>query len=184
MTLYQGILFLHFLGMLALFVGYGLEWTASAFLPQSTTGDQARQALRLYRLSLPLSGPGLLLLIFTGGYLASLGLGMKPAWISATFLGIVIALGIGFGLILPRIKAIRGSLPEGPAALPGEVLLRVRNPVFPTLVRARFGLALGIVYLMTAKTDSLPLAILIIFVAAALGALFAAPAWSKPAART
>ena len=69
--------------MAGLFIGYGLEWAASTLLRRSATGDQARAWLRIYRLSLPISGPGFLLLIFTGGYLASLTGVMKQGWISA-----------------------------------------------------------------------------------------------------
>jgi len=54
-------MFTHFLGMVGLFVGYGLEWAASSLLRRSTTSDQARAWLRIYKLSLPISGPGLLI---------------------------------------------------------------------------------------------------------------------------
>src|SRR5580704_4933191 len=100
MTTYAVALFLHFVGLIGLFVGYGLEWVASALLRRATTTEQARSWLRVYRFSLPISGPALLLLILSGGYLASLTDAMKQGWIPASFIGIFIALAIGFGLIL------------------------------------------------------------------------------------
>ena len=66
MNSYLIVLFLHFVGMAALFIGYGLEWTASTLLRGATTAGEARSWLRIYRASLPVSGPGLLLLILTG----------------------------------------------------------------------------------------------------------------------
>jgi hypothetical protein len=179
MTTYAAVLYLHFLGLIGLFVGYGLEWVASSLLRCAATTEQARSWLRVYRFSLPISGPGLLLLILSGGYLASQAGGMKQGWIIASWIGILIALIIGFGLILPRVKGIRGALPEGNAPLPSEALSRLQQPAFATLVRVRFFLALGIVYLMTAKTP-LHTSFLILLGAMVVGVVISAPSWSRP----
>src|SRR5271167_4911733 len=153
MNSYAIALFTHFLGLVGLFVGYGLEWSASSLLRRSTSSDQVRSWLRIYKLSLPISGPGLLVLILSGGYLASVTGGMKQGWISASLLAIVLALGIGFVLSLPRVKRIRAALPEANVPLPEAILRRVQDPVIVTLIRTRFVLALSILYLMTAKPD-------------------------------
>src|ERR1700682_553127 len=149
---YSTVLFFHFLGLIGLFIGYGMEWVTSALLRQASTADQARSWLRVYRVSLPVSGPALLLLIATGGYLAAQVGGMKLGWILATPVGIVIALGIGFRLGLPRVKGIRAALTVGHAALSTDALARLRDPLLATLIRVRFFLAIGIVYLMPAKS--------------------------------
>jgi hypothetical protein len=182
MTIYAVVLFLHFFGLICLFVGYGLEWIASSLLRRAATTEQARSWLRVYRFSLPISGPALLLLILSGGHLASMGVGMKQGWILASVLAIVVALFIGFVLILPRVRAIRGALPEGNAPLPAEALSRLQAPVFVTLVRVRFLLALGIVYLMTAKTP-LNTSLLILLGAMVVGVIASAPSWSRPTAK-
>ena len=65
-------IFLHLVGMVGLFMGYGLEWVASSLLRRSTNAEQVRAWLRIYRLSLPISGAGLLLLILSGVYFASI----------------------------------------------------------------------------------------------------------------
>ena len=182
MTPYSIALYFHFLGLIGLFVGYGLEWTASSLLRRSTSAEQARAWLRIYRFSLPISGPGLLVLIVSGGYLASVTGAMKQGWISASLLAIVVALGIGFVFILPRVRTIRAALPEGNVALPETALARVQDPMVVTLVRVRFVLALGIVYLMTAKPQSLATALFILLGAIVIGLLCAASAWtSRPA---
>src|SRR5882672_1058901 len=105
MTYYSLALFFHFVGLVMLFIGYGLEWIVSAFLRGAATTDQVRAWLRVYRTSLPVSGPGLLVLILSGGYLAQISGAMKNGWMSASMLAIVFALLIGFVLILPRMKA-------------------------------------------------------------------------------
>ncbi|HYA63858.1 MAG TPA: DUF2269 family protein [Candidatus Sulfotelmatobacter sp.] len=179
MTLYTIGLFLHFVGMVGLFVGYGLEWTASSLLRRAATSDQARAWLRIYKLSMPISGPGLLLLIISGGYLASVTGSMKQGWISAALLAIVFALGIGFVFILPRVRTIRAAIPEGTSPLSETALARVKDPMVATLVRVRFLLALGIVYLMTAKPQALSTGLFILLGAIVVGLLSAAGTWSS-----
>ena len=179
MTNFSLALFFHFLGLVMLFVGYGVEWIVSAFLRGAVTTDQVRSWLRVYRTSLPVSGPGLLVLILSGGYLAQVSGAMKNGWMSASMLAIVLALGIGFTLILPRVKAIRAALPEGSAALPANATALLRAPGLPTLIRVRAMLALGIVYLMTAKPDTFLSSLLVLGAAIVLGLLASAPTFPK-----
>lgn len=183
MNPYAIALFTHFVGLVALFVGYGLEWTASSLLRRAITADQARSWLRIYKLSLPVSGPGLLVLIISGGYMASLTGSMKQGWISASLLAIVLALGIGFVFLLPRMRTLRAALPEVSAALPAAVLVRAQDPMIVTLIRVRFLLALGIVYLMTAKPELLSTSLFILLGAIVIGLLCAASTWTtRPSA--
>jgi Predicted integral membrane protein (DUF2269) len=181
MNPYPIALFTHFLGLVGLFVGYGLEWVASSLLRLSTSSDQARSWLRIYKLSLPFSGPGLLILIVSGGYMASITGAWSQGWISASLLAIVVALAMGFALILPRIREIRTALPEGIAALSENVLARLQDPMILTLIRTRFALALGIIYLMTAKTEALSSSLFILLGAIVVGLLASLTAWfSRP----
>jgi hypothetical protein len=183
MNTHPMVLFFHLVGMVGLFIGYGLEWTASTLLQGVTTAGEARSWLRIYRGSLPVSGPGLLLLILTGGYLAGVEHLGSAGWVLGAWIGIAVALLVGFGLLLPRIKKLRAALPEGSAALGGEALRRVKDPVITTLIRARVGLALGIVYLMATKPADLATALIVLVVALGLGALSAAATWSLGTAK-
>lgn len=179
MTTYAIALFFHFVGMVGLFVGYGLEWTGSSLLCSAKTSDEARSALRLYRLSLPISGPGLLVLLLSGGYLAAVTGAMRQGWISGALLGIVFALGIGFVFILPRLRTIRAGIPQGSASLAEAALTRTNDPMIVTLVRIRFMVALGIVALMTSKPQLLSTALFVLLGAVVVGLLAAAGAWTK-----
>jgi heme/copper-type cytochrome/quinol oxidase subunit 3 len=179
MTAYAIALFFHFVGMVGLFVGYGLEWAGSSLLRKAKTSDDARSALGLYRLSLPISGPGLLVLIISGGYLAALTGGMRQGWISGALLGIVFALGLGFVFILPRIRTIRAAIPQGSAPLPQTALARTNDPMVVTLIRVRFMLALAIVALMTSKPQLLSTALFVLLGGIVIGMLAAAGAWAK-----
>lgn len=182
MSNYKLAMFFHFVGLVGLFVGYGLEWIVSALLRRATTTEQVRAWLRVYRTSLPISGPGLLVLILSGGYLASLSGAMKEGWLSASLLAIVLALAVGFMFILPRVRALRGALPEGGGALPAKAVELLHAPGLPTLIRARGLLALGIVYLMTVKPETFTTSLLVLGVAIVLGVLASAGTFSKPKA--
>jgi uncharacterized membrane protein SirB2 len=178
MTLYSNVLFVHIASALALFVGYGLEWTASALLRHASTTDQARAWLRVYRVSPPVTGVGLALLILSGGWLSAMTGGMNQGWLIASVAGIVVALVIGFALILPRLRAIRRALPEGDAPLTPEALLQLQSAALPTLIRVRAMLAVGIVYLMTAK-PALGASLIVLAVAMVVGVVLSVTAWSR-----
>ncbi|MGB7435355.1 MAG: DUF2269 family protein [Candidatus Acidiferrum sp.] len=178
MNPYAIALFIHFVGLVGLFVGYGLEWAASSLLRRSTVADQARAWLRVYKLSLPISGPGLLILIISGGYMASVTGSMKQGWISASLLAIVLALGLGFVFLLPRMRRLRAALPEANVDLPQVILARIQDPMIATLIRVRFLLAIGIVYLMTAKPEMLSTALFILLGFIVIGLLCAVSTWT------
>ena len=183
MTLYSNVLFVHIASALGLFLGYGLEWTVSALLRHASTTDQARAWLRVYRVSPPMTGVALALLILSGGWLSAMTGGMNQGWMIASVAGIVVALVIGFALILPRLRALRRALPEGDVALTPEALLQLQSGALATLVRVRVMLAVGIVYLMTAKPP-LGVSLIVLAVAMVLGVLFSVTAWSRGAAKS
>src|SRR5262252_5976788 len=103
MTVYTAVLYVHLLGAFAFFIGCGIEWTASALFRNAATTEQARSWLRVFKVSPPLYGIGLGMLLISGGYLASLSGAMKQGWIPATLLAIGVGLVLGFAFILPRM---------------------------------------------------------------------------------
>ena len=177
MTPYTVPVFIHLLGALALFVGYGIEWTASSLFRTASSTEQLRAWLRVFKVSPPLSGAGLLVLLLSGGYLASLSPGtMRQGWISATFVGIIVALALGFALILPRMRGIRSALPAGNEPLSAALHSRLADPILLTAIRVRVMLATGIVYLMAAKLSFMP-SLAVLAIATVLGLVLSIPAW-------
>ena len=163
--------------MVGLFMGYGLEWIASSLLHRSTNAEQVRAWLGIYRLSLPISGAGLLLLILSGVYFASIFESMKEGWMLSSLLATVIGFGIGFVFILRRVRMLRAVLPEGITPLSEAGRASVQDPVTLTLIRVRFLLTLGILYLMITKPD-LETSLFILFGAIVVGLISAATAWA------
>jgi hypothetical protein len=167
-------IFLHLVGMVGLFMGYGLEWVASSLLRRSTNAEQVRAWLRIYRLSLPISGVGLLLLILSGVYFASIFEAMKEGWLLSSLLAAVFAFGIGFVFILRMLRAV---LPEGNTPLSEDGRASVQDPVILTIIRVRFLLTLGILYLMITKPD-LATSLFVLLGAIVVGLISAATAWT------
>ena len=181
MTRFTIAIFLHLVGMVGLFISYGLEWVASSLLRRSTNAEQVRAWLRIYRVSLPISGSGLLLLILSGVYFASFTESWKEGWLLASLLAIVFAFGIGFVFILLRVRMLRAVLPEGNTPLSEAGRASVQDPVILTLIRVRFLLALGVLYVMIAKPD-LATSLFILLGAIVVGLISAATAWTaRPA---
>jgi len=106
---------------------------------------------------------------------------MKQGWLLTSLLAIVFAFGIGFVFILPRVRMLRAVLPEGNTPLSEAGRASVQDPVILTLIRVRFLLALGILYLMIAKPD-LTTSLFILLGAIVVGLISAATAWrARPA---
>ena len=181
MTIFSVVLFLHLLGAVSLFIAYGIEWTASSLFRNASTTEQARSWLRVFRVSPPLSGVGLGVVLLSGGYLASLSGAMKQGWIPATLIAIFVALVLGFALILPRMKRIRAELPSGNEPVSAQLRERLSDPVLLTAIRVRVMVVTGIVFLMAAKIPLVP-SLVALSIAIVLGLIFSVPAWSRAAA--
>jgi hypothetical protein len=181
-TVFSVVLFLHLLGAVSLFIAYGIEWTASSLFRNASGTEQVRSWLRVFRVSPPLSGIGLGVVLLSGGYLASLSGAMKQGWIPATLIAIFIALVLGFALILPRMKRIRAALPSGNDPVSAQLRERLSDPVLLTAIRVRVMVVTGIVYLMAAKISLVP-SFVALSIAMVLGLIFSIPTWSRtPAA--
>ena len=181
MTVYTVVLYAHLLGAVALFIGQGIEWTASSLFRGASSTEQVRAWLRVFKVSPPLSGMGILVLLLSGGYLAKLSGAMKQGWIPATLLAIGVALVLGFALILPRMGRIRKTLPSVNEPVSTELRSRLSDPLLLSAIRVRVLLAVGILYLMAAKMPFTP-SLVALLVALTVGLLLSAPVWRRPAA--
>jgi hypothetical protein len=179
MTVYTVVLYAHLLGAFALFIGQGIEWVASSLFRGAASTDQVRAWLRVFKVSPPLSGIGILVLLLSGGYLAQLSGAMKQGWIPATLLAIGVALVLGFAVILPRMNKIRKTLPSLNEPVKAELRSRLSDPVLLTAIRVRVLLAAGILYLMAAKMPLTP-SLVALLVALVVGLLLSIPIWRRP----
>jgi hypothetical protein len=179
MNVHIVVLYLHLLGALALFIGYGIEWTASSLFRNASSTEQVRAWLRVFKVSPPLTGAGLGILLLSGGHLAYLSGALKQGWIPATLLAIFVALVLGFALILPRMTQIRKLLPSLNEPIASELRARLSDPLLLSAIRIRVLLAAGIVYLMASKMPFAP-SLLALAATLVLGFLFSLPVLRRP----
>jgi hypothetical protein len=154
-------LFTHIVGMLALFVGLVVEWTAVELL---RSGDQSRSSSfatnRLRRLP-RFTGIAVALILASGiGMALQFGL-LRAPWVGVSFAAMVLMAGLGGAALRPLLRSI-GSRGDESLDQTASTLLKVS-------FGARVGVALGIVYLMVAKPDLLESAS-IVTLALAVGA--------------
>jgi hypothetical protein len=180
MTVYTVVLYAHLLGAVALFIGQGVEWTASSLFRGASSTEQVRAWLRVFKVSPPLSGIGIGVLLASGGYLASLSGAMKQGWIPASLLAIGVALLLGIVVIMPRMNKIRKTLPSLNEPVNAELRMRLSDPVLLSAIRIRVLLAAGILYLMAGKMPFTP-SLVTLLVALVAGLLLSAPVWRRPA---
>ena len=178
MTVFTAVLFLHLAAAFSLFIGTGIEWITSSLFRNASSTEQLRAWLRVFKVSPPLSGAGIGVLLLSGGYLASLSGAMKQGWIPATLLGIFLALALGFALIMPRMRGIRLALASGNEPLATALRARVSDPVLLTAIRVRLLLAGGIAYLMASKLPFIP-SLVVLAIASILGVLISIPTWRR-----
>ena len=147
MTPHALVLFVHLTGAVSLFLAFGIEWAAISFLGKSTSPTEAQSWLRLARLGPLINGPALLVVILSGGYLASILSAFKQGWIPGSFVGIAVVALFGGAINAPKMRAIRLAIPEG-----GEKLAKaLRSKALPISVRLRTFAALSIVFMMATK---------------------------------
>jgi hypothetical protein len=75
------------------------------------------------------------------------------------------------------VRMLRAVLPEGNTPLSEAGRASVQDPVILTLIRVRFLLALGVLYVMIVKPD-LAASLLILLGAIVVGLISAATAWT------
>ncbi|HUC76664.1 MAG TPA: hypothetical protein VMS04_15285 [Vicinamibacterales bacterium] len=143
-------LFAHVLGMLALFVALTVEWIAVALL---RTGDRARPssfAVDLLRQLPRLTGIAVALILASGLAMAAQFGVLRSAWVGVSFAAMVLMGGMGGASLRRLIRGI-GSVRDSDDTWRREV----SKPFLHLSLRARIGVALGIVYLMITKPDVL-----------------------------
>jgi len=147
------VLFTHVVGVLALFVGLGLEWIGLDGIQRSTTRAEALPWLRLIVFVPRLFGMALAAVIVSGFYLgAHVGV-LGNDWMRASYgalLLIAIVSGPASGSPMRALKRVADVPADGTVALRAAAA----NSVLRLSLRIRVAFGLAIVFLMIAKPDA------------------------------
>src|SRR5262245_1787983 len=150
MTMRSLALFTHVLGMLALFVALAVEWAAVELLRTADQAPPSPFATRLLRHLPGFTAIAVALILASGIELAVQFGRLRSAWVGVSFAAMVLMGGLGGAALRPLIRSIGSVRDSSPTwqRQASSVLLHVS-------LRARIGVALGIVYLMVAKPELL-----------------------------
>ena len=160
MTLYAAALFLHVVGVLLLAAALTAEGVALAQLRRAETSAAVRTwtgVATLARLFGPASAvtilvPGLYMMIASWGWVAWIAVGLV-AWLAIAAIG--------------AVNGIRFSTAAREASTDASAIPRLRGRAFAVSFWLRLSLALGIVFLMTAKPGLLGACVTVVVAAAA-----------------
>jgi hypothetical protein len=170
---YSIALFWHIVGALGFFVALGLEWMSLGHVRRATTAEQVRERMHLSNNAHRVAMPSMLMILITGFYMMATVWG-HVAWIIVALGAVVLLVALAVGLSGRRMAVIgRGLAAEHGPVSPflHDVL---HHPLLWISIQTRVAIALGIVFLMTAKPD-LRGSLLAIVIAAMLGLASALP---------
>ena len=148
-------LFVHIVGALALFAGLALEQASLRNLRRATGSAQAREWARLWSALPRVDGPAALTVLASGVYLAAAS-HVHAAWVALGLLGMVAMGALGGAVTRRRVREIARSLPVGDAdPLPTTLSQRLRDPALHAAAAFRLAIALGVVFEMTVKPETI-----------------------------
>ncbi len=144
------VLFTHVVGVLALFVGLGLEWIGLDGIQRSTTRAEALPWLRLIAIVPRLFGTALAAIVVSGFYLGARVGVLGNDWMRASY-GALLLMAIVSGPVsrspMRALKRVADVPPDGTVALRAAAA----NPILRLSLRIRVAFGLAIVFLMIAK---------------------------------
>lgn len=149
MRLYGATLFVHILGVIALFGGLSLQQRAGSQLRRAETLAGARRWAEVMEMSRPMVPAGAVMLLVTGGYLGHvLAGGEVIAWIAAAAADTLLIGVAAVAVLGPDLRAIQAAVAEGEGTLPEAALARIRSARTWGALGAVNGAALGTLWLM------------------------------------
>jgi hypothetical protein len=149
MTLYSLVLFVHITAVLALFAALSFEVLSLFHLRQVSTLTEARRWIELVP-GLPLATMGSLLVVFFSGvYLAMRMAAFELAWPKVTVGALLLIAPLGV-LTGRRMRTIRRVCADARAINP-ELLRELQDPFLKISLGLRIAVFLGIVLLMATK---------------------------------
>ena len=186
--MYALALFVHVVGVLAMFMGLGTLVLSGIAIRRATRVEQVRaligpltagRKIGLEQISLidVLVISGVLLIAATGVYMAASAWSFEVGWIRTALISFLLIAPVGPLVVNPRLHAIaRESVaaPDGPCA--PALARRIHDPLLGTALQLMLATLLGIVFLMTNKpapTES----VVAMATAVGLGAASALPLW-------
>src|SRR5215208_5675718 len=110
MRAYAIAMFVHVLGIIALFGGFAMQHRAGARLRQAARHDEARPWAELLVATRTMVPSGAVMLLASGGYLAATRFPGMPPWLAVAAV-VVLCIGVAaLAVVSPREAALGGAV--------------------------------------------------------------------------
>jgi hypothetical protein len=173
MNAYSVALFLHIVGTVGFFVALGLEWTGLWQIRSATTPQQVRGWMGILKSVRKVGFASMLTTVISGFFMMATVWG-SVAWVIVSLGALVLVIVFSVVLTGPRMAAIGRALATEKVPLSQTFHSLANHPLLWISIQTRVAIALGIVFLKTAKPD-LGGSLLTIGVAIVLGLASALP---------
>ena len=147
---YSIVLFLHIVGALGFFVALGLEWTGLWQIRSATIPGQVGAWMGILKSVRGVGFVSMLATVLTGIYMTLFVWG-GAAWIIVTLASLVLVIALSLVVTGPRMAAIGRALATERGPLSQTFSGLANNPLLWISIESRVAIALGIVFLKTAK---------------------------------
>jgi hypothetical protein len=180
MTEYEIAVFLHIIGLAAMFGGIGVTVAVLHFANHAKDVASVRTLMAAGRpasIVLPVSS---LLVLASGVYMTEDVWGWDTPWIYVSLIAFLVMFAAGPLVNAPRMRAIgmeAGQSEDG--AVPDTLRAKIGDPVLTTAEHTMTLATVGIIYLMTTKPD-LTESLIVLGVSIMAGLALTSPAWRRP----
>ena len=149
---YSIVLFLHIVGALGFFVALGLEWTGLSQIRSAMTLEPVRAWMGILKNVRKVGFISMLTTVITGFYMMLKVWGGEP-WLIVTLGSLVLVIALAQVVTAPRMMAIGRALATEKGPLSQTCYSLANHPLLWISIETRVAIALGIVFLKTAKPD-------------------------------
>jgi hypothetical protein len=144
------VLFMHVVGVLALFSALILEWVAWHTVRRSKARLEALASMRMNVALQRVYGIALATIIASGGYLGGRVGVLGDGWMLASYGGLVL-IALSAALARPRVRTLREALEDPSDRAFSALQSSAHDTVLRVSLHTRIALALALVYLMIGK---------------------------------
>jgi hypothetical protein len=153
-TLYVIVLFVHIVGMLALFLAIGVQWIALMRLYNARVVVQVREWVNAIIVLGRIAPVASLLILAAGLYMTFAEWSIATAWIDVSLAAFVLLGVLGSAVNRRKLAAIQSAARQtSDGVVTSELKLLINDATLRTSVYTSGWLGLGIVCLMTVKPD-------------------------------
>ncbi len=149
---YSIALFLHIVGAVGFFVALGLEWTGLWQTRSAMTPEQVRGWMGILKSVRKVGFASMLTTVISGIYMMVTDWG-GVAWIYVSLGALVLVIVLSVALTGPRMAVIGQALATEKVPVSQTFHSLANHPLLWISIQTRVAIALGIVFLKTAKPD-------------------------------